>query len=51
VTLLVDDLDQHLAALGERGVETGPGGGDPWRGAQMLGRRSNGNRIQFGQPG
>jgi catechol 2,3-dioxygenase-like lactoylglutathione lyase family enzyme len=50
VTILVDDLDAHLAELAERGIETGE--------VEELGNGTrttkvsdpDGNRIQFGQP-
>lgn len=52
VTLLVDDLDERLAALAERGVETGPveeKAGGAARSFWVV--DPDGNRVQFGQPG
>jgi catechol 2,3-dioxygenase-like lactoylglutathione lyase family enzyme len=52
VTLLVDDLDEQLAALAQRGVETGPveeKAGGAVRSIWVV--DPDGNRIQLGQPG
>jgi len=52
VTLLVDDLDEHLAALAERGVETGPVEEKiPSAVRSIWVVDPDGNRIQLGQPG
>ena len=50
VTLLVDDLDEHLAALAERGVETGPVREIPGEVRSIWVTDPDGNRIQLGQP-
>lgn len=51
VTLLLDDLDQRLAALAEHGIQTGP---ETVKGGSVRSlwiADPDGNRIQFGQPG
>ncbi len=51
VTLLVDDLDEHLAALAAQEIETRPGLEVPGdvRNVWVVDRDQN--RIQLGQPG
>lgn len=51
VTLLVDDLDEHLAALADREIETKPGHELPGvvRSAWVV--DPDQNRIQLAQPG
>jgi len=51
VTLLVDDPDAHLAALAERGVETGLVKEIPGAVRSIWVVDPDGNRIQLGQPG
>jgi predicted enzyme related to lactoylglutathione lyase len=51
VTLLVDDLDAQLAALAERGIETGPVEEIPGTVRSTWVVDPDGNRIQLGQPG
>ncbi len=51
VTLLVDDLDDHLAALAERGIETEPGHEMPGVVRSAWVTDPDQNRIQLAQPG
>ncbi len=51
VTLLVDDLDQHVAGLAERGFETGPVEEIPGVKRSIWVVDPDGNRIQLGKPG
>jgi predicted enzyme related to lactoylglutathione lyase len=51
VTLLVDDLDEHLEALAERGVETQPRHTVPGVVRSVWAVDPDQNRIQLGQPG
>jgi predicted enzyme related to lactoylglutathione lyase len=50
VTVLVDDLDAHLAGMAERGIETGPIETIPGPVRRTEVVDPEGNRIQFGQP-
>jgi catechol 2,3-dioxygenase-like lactoylglutathione lyase family enzyme len=51
VTLLVDDLDERLAAAGERGIEHGPFESKPGGVRTTWFTDPDGNRIQIGGPG
>jgi predicted enzyme related to lactoylglutathione lyase len=50
VTVLVDDLDEHLAGVGERGIEVGPIKEIPGAVRSVWISDPEGNRIQFGEP-
>jgi predicted enzyme related to lactoylglutathione lyase len=49
LTLLVDDLDNHLAAIAERGITTGPIDTIPGAVRKAAIVDPEGNRITFGQ--
>lgn len=51
LTLLVDDLDEQLAALAERGVRTGPVREIAGTVRSIWVVDPDGNRIKLGQPG
>jgi predicted enzyme related to lactoylglutathione lyase len=50
LTLLVDDLDEQLAGLAERGLEPGPIDTLPGKVRRAAIADPDGNRISFGQP-
>ena len=50
LTLLVDDVDQQLAELKERGIETGKIDTIPGAVRKLEVTDPDGNRITFGQP-
>ena len=50
LTLLVDDVDQQLAELKERGIETGTIDTIPGAVRKLEVTDPDGNRITFGQP-
>jgi catechol 2,3-dioxygenase-like lactoylglutathione lyase family enzyme len=50
LTVLVDDLDVHLAELADRGIEVGPVETIPGAVRSAWVTDPDGNRVQFGQP-